>query len=853
MAMVTSINQLASALESARNVTLEAAAVATSKLGESSYTNYSQNLSNDQIIRFLNSRNTREVKDAMKRIIAAMVTDDTVNSINVESFFPDVLKNITSNDCKVKRLVYIYLLRFAETNPDLSLLTINSIQKLLNESDPKLRSFSVRALSDIKIDSLLPILLHTLKKFVNDSNAMVRSEVAFALIKLKKWNCNIQNNIKDTETADNEEFEDSEYDDTILELLNELSADSDPAVVSSAIKVWKLCFPYNLSWLHGHFRYYCSIITQLDPWSQVDLIDFLIKYCKTYLKKPIIIDNNSTQSIELPNEYNKIPFISYNVDLDPDLSLFLLSLNNLKFSPNPLVIISCCQAFWQLSTPQQLKNSMFLDALFRCFIQSENINIKISILQVIYLYSSEDNTFFRKYLKSFIKLPNDTVNILCWKLKVLSTLVDDNNIKFILTELKYYLQTSTDDNVIIATVNTLASCSSLSLELRSHIIKWLVKHMETSNLSNVILDCYITTIRKLIIMEPLKHLKIIIKLSQILQDNYQLADNARAGLIWLFGEIANVEFRICPDVLRNLIPKFAIEGEQTRNSILLFAAKLLSHEFDQLKLIDADSTIAHCKTNKMFQDILYLSKFDDSLDIRDRARWISSIFDSNKFQIATLLFQAQKPLFNISDDRNDYDIIATANNNKNDSEEYYQLHNLIKFIPWNDNIIDDENNNREPAPLKDYNKYKKSLSSNSFISGNTNMSRNFNTPVTAERDNFDNNVSEQKIGIRNNNFTSSTGQKYKLQSLDEFFADVPISNTKHNDNKKVKLIEESESESESESGFGSGSGSEYETDSETDSEIEANIITSHQDIESSSTSDSDVNEELDDIIQTTSI
>lgn len=830
------ITQWASALESARNVTLEAAAVATSRFGESSYTNYSQNLTNDQIIRFLNSRNTREVKDAMKRIIAAMVTDNTVNSINVDQFFPDVLKNITSNDWKVKRLVYIYLLRFAETNPDLSLLSVNSIQKLLNESDPKLRSFGIRALSDIKIDSLIPIILHTLKKFVNDSNAMVRCEVAFALIKLKRWNMNILNakDIPSDEVSGNDD-----YDDTILELLHELSSDSDPAVISSAIKVWKICFPDNLSWLHGHFRYYCSVIPQLDQWSQIDLIDILIKYCKFYLKRPILRDNNSKQSIELPSEYSKIPFISYSVEMDPDLSLFLLSLNNLKYLTNPLVIIASCQAFWQLSTPQQLKNSLFLDALFRCFIQSDNNSIKISILQIIYLFSSMDTTFFAKYMKNFLISSTDSVNIICWKLKVLGTLVDDNNIKFILHELKYYLQTLKDENSIIATVNTLASCSRLSLALRSHIINWLVKHMESTKLSNTILDCYITTIRKLIILEPLKHLKLLIKLSKILQENYQLADNARAGVIWLFGEIANVEFRICPDILRHLIPNFAHEGEQTRNSILLFAAKLLSIEIDQLKSNgDMEPSVEKCKTNKMFQDILYLSKFDDSLDIRDRARWFASIFDSKKFEIATLLLQAQKPAFDITNDKNDHDNMngVIANN----IEETYQLENLIKFIPWNDKVPDDDDNNREPVPLKDYNKYKKSLSSNSFISGNTNMSKSFNTSMTTQLD-----TSERNKKTNTNNFTSSMGQKYKLQSLDEFFADIPKSKPKQNSTiKKKVLIEETESESES--------GSEYETDSETDSEMDKNIARNHHsDSESTTTSDSDVNEELDEIIQTT--
>ena len=88
--MVDSLSHLASALESAKSITKEAAAVVSSKLGESSYTQYSQRLSSDQLSAYLNSRNNREVKDAMKRIISVIASGDA--SLDVEYFFADVLK-----------------------------------------------------------------------------------------------------------------------------------------------------------------------------------------------------------------------------------------------------------------------------------------------------------------------------------------------------------------------------------------------------------------------------------------------------------------------------------------------------------------------------------------------------------------------------------------------------------------------------------------------------------------------------------------------------------------------------------------------------------------------------------------
>jgi AP-3 complex subunit beta len=41
----------------------------------------------------------------------------------------DVVKNVASSSFEVRKLVYIYLLRYAEHKPDLALLSINTFQK----------------------------------------------------------------------------------------------------------------------------------------------------------------------------------------------------------------------------------------------------------------------------------------------------------------------------------------------------------------------------------------------------------------------------------------------------------------------------------------------------------------------------------------------------------------------------------------------------------------------------------------------------------------------------------------------------------------------------------------------------
>ena len=64
--------------------------------------------------------------DAMKRIIAMMAKGRDVSDL-----FPAVVKNVASKNIEVKKLVYVYLTRYAEEQQDLALLSISTFQRAL--------------------------------------------------------------------------------------------------------------------------------------------------------------------------------------------------------------------------------------------------------------------------------------------------------------------------------------------------------------------------------------------------------------------------------------------------------------------------------------------------------------------------------------------------------------------------------------------------------------------------------------------------------------------------------------------------------------------------------------------------
>lgn len=146
-----------------------------------------------EVSKLLESRAESERLEGMKRIIAAMS-----KGRNMEGFFAQVVKQVVASSIEIRKLVYIYLLRYAATNSDLLLLSINTFQKDLSDPSPLIRSMSLRVLTSMRLPVIqgglggrneltAGIVMLGLKKLVNDRNPWVRKTVAGGLAKVYEW------------------------------------------------------------------------------------------------------------------------------------------------------------------------------------------------------------------------------------------------------------------------------------------------------------------------------------------------------------------------------------------------------------------------------------------------------------------------------------------------------------------------------------------------------------------------------------------------------------------------------------------------------------------------------------------
>lgn len=102
---------------------------------------------------------------------------------DVSEFFAQVVKNVASTNMEVRKLVYIYILRYAESEPDLALLSINTFQKDLTDSSPLIRAMALRVLSGIRVSMIGSIVALAVKKCATDVSPYVRKTAALAIPK----------------------------------------------------------------------------------------------------------------------------------------------------------------------------------------------------------------------------------------------------------------------------------------------------------------------------------------------------------------------------------------------------------------------------------------------------------------------------------------------------------------------------------------------------------------------------------------------------------------------------------------------------------------------------------------------
>ena len=127
----------------------------------------------------MNSEYRERRKDAIKRVIANMTVGKDVSAL-----FPDVLKNMQTEDLEQKKLVYLYLMNYAKTQPELVILAVNTFVKDAEDPNPLVRALAIRTMGCLRAEKIIDYLPVPLNRCLNDESPYVRKTAVLCVAKL---------------------------------------------------------------------------------------------------------------------------------------------------------------------------------------------------------------------------------------------------------------------------------------------------------------------------------------------------------------------------------------------------------------------------------------------------------------------------------------------------------------------------------------------------------------------------------------------------------------------------------------------------------------------------------------------
>ena len=134
----------------------------------------------------LNSEKKEKKREAVKKVIASMTVGKDVSAL-----FPDVVNCMQTDNVELKKLVYLYLMNYAKSQPELAIMAVNTFVKDCEDPNPLIRALAVRTMGCIRVDKITEYLCEPLRKCMKDEDPYVRKTAAICVAKLHDINPNL--------------------------------------------------------------------------------------------------------------------------------------------------------------------------------------------------------------------------------------------------------------------------------------------------------------------------------------------------------------------------------------------------------------------------------------------------------------------------------------------------------------------------------------------------------------------------------------------------------------------------------------------------------------------------------------
>lgn len=503
----------------------------------------------------LNSERKDKRKEAVKKVIASMTVGKDVSAL-----FPDVINCMQTDNLELKKLVYLYLMNYAKSQPDMAIMAVNTFVKDCDDTNPLIRALAVRTMGCIRVDKITEYLCEPLRKCLKDEDPYVRKTAAVCVAKLFDINATL--------------VEDQGF----LDALKDLLSDSNPMVVANAVAALSEISESSPR-ASGQLDFMTpptinKLLTALNEcteWGQIFILDALANYTPVDTKEAQSIAERVTPRLQHANAavvLSAVKVLMRLMDLlneDKEYQVLLLR----KLAP-PLVTL--------LSSEPEIQ-----------YVALRNINLIVQKRPEILKH--EMKVFFVKY--------NDPIYVKLEKLDIMIRLAAQPNIAQVLAELKEYAQ-EVDVDFVRKSVRAIGRCAIKVEQSAERCVSTLLDLIRTK--VNYVVQEAVVVIKDIFRKYPNKYESIIANLCE----NLDTLDEpeARASMIWIIGEYAE-RIDNADELLESFLEGFHDESTQVQLQLLTAIVKLFLKK--------------PTETQELVQSVLSLATQDsDNPDLRDR-------------------------------------------------------------------------------------------------------------------------------------------------------------------------------------------------------------------------------------------
>ncbi len=444
---------------------------------------------------------------------------------DVSMLFGDVVKCIHTGDLELKKLVYLYVMNYSKSQPELAILAVNTFVQDSENSNPLIRALAIRSMGCIRVERITEYLCEPLRQAMRDKDPYVRKTAAICVAKLADINLRL--------------CEDQGF----IDGLNDLLTDGNPMVVANAVAALAEISEYTD---RDVFRLSSRSLSKLLPalndcseWGQVYILNALADYAPRDSQEAEQACERVTNRLNHANSavvlaavkliLNYLEYVS-NADVTREL---------LKKLAPPLVTL--------ISRRPEIQ-----------YVALRNINLIIQRQPDV--LARDIRVFFCKY--------NDLIYCKMEKLEIMIMLVSEDNLEQVLLELKEYAQ-EVDVEFVRRAVRAIGRCAIKLESMAQRCVKVLLELIRTK--VNYVVQEAVVVLKDCFRRYPNRYEGIISTLCENLDSLDE--SQAKAAMIWIIGEY-NDRIENADELLEQFLDLFVDEPAQVQLQLLTAIVKL---------------------------------------------------------------------------------------------------------------------------------------------------------------------------------------------------------------------------------------------------------------------------------------